>query len=243
MIKTGLGFGTSRNASKNQNKQNPKSPPWIPSGAVKGVFPPPQPVGHQKGSVQDVNTSKQLKQTPVNVSLPKPSTSAGIVGTSKSRRPLMLPDTICPTKPPQKSPQTPTHRVQKAQKVHSPTKLPLKPPKGQKEPIQKESSKGPSVPSATSGENQIREAPHLPRPSFQFQPPFQSRKGQTNATQMESSTRPSASSATSRVNQIREPPQPIPQKLPTSHHLTCKLVENMIISHHINTTFIVIYSF
>ena len=51
MMRTGLGFGTSKNASKNKtdNKQNPKSPPWIPSGAAKGVFPPPSRLGTKRG--------------------------------------------------------------------------------------------------------------------------------------------------------------------------------------------------
>ena len=201
MIKNGLSYGTKTTS----HKQAPKMPPWIPSGSTRGNFPPLPPVGSHKGSVQDVKTDKQLKAIPVNDSVPTPSTSAGNVGTSKSRRPLMLPDTICPTKPPQKplqkSPQTLSHRVEKAQK----TQFPVRPPTDPSVPL--------AIPQVNQNQNQTK-------PKIQFQPPFKPQRVQMAQTP---STRPSASSATSSGAQKENPttnmttpqhPQPPPQQEP-----------------------------
>ena len=99
------GFSMTKRAAKIQEKQDPKTPklpPWIPSGPKHGDFPPLPVAGYRKESAQGVKTVNKLRSDPVNDSVPKPSTSTGTVGTSKNRRPLMLPSDI--TNPPPKNP-------------------------------------------------------------------------------------------------------------------------------------------
>ena len=145
MVKHGFSKGLANKQGK-QDPKTPKLPPWIPSGPKTGDFPPLPVTGYRKVPAQGVKTVDKPRTDPADDSVPKPSTSTGAVGTSKNRRPLMLPSDIV-NPPPKKPLQTPSHKVQKAPKIQSTTRSPPK-----KNIIPKPPPGGPTV-SLTASKN------------------------------------------------------------------------------------------